>query len=121
MLFLRLSLLLLYVRIFATDKVTRYLTYFETTFCILAHTILMFLNIFLYVEPVVDTNKALGAVNLFSDICILCAPIAAFSTSQLSVKKKIGIMLVFMIGTMYIVSFCQGRSDSANVNSELAR
>ena len=123
MLSLKLSLLLLYLRIFAPDKVTRYLIYFGMTFCFLAYTVLMFFNIFSEVETVIDTNKALGAVNLFSDVYILCVPTTAISKLQLSVKKKIGVMLVFMTGIMYVVSFpsCKGRSQSANITAAVVQ
>ena len=111
MLSLKLSLLLLYLRIFAPDKVTRYLIYVGMTFCFLAYTVLMFLNIFSDVETVIDTNKALGAVNLFSDIYILCVPTTAISKLQLSVRKKIGVMLVFMTGIMYVVSLLVAKEE----------
>ena len=104
MLCLKLSLLLLYLRIFAPDKVTRYLIYLGMTICIVAYTILMFLNIFSNVNTVIAANKSLGAVNFSSDVYILCVPITAISKLQLSMKKKIGVMFVFMTGFMYVVS-----------------
>ena len=104
MLCLKLSLLLLYLRIFAPDKVTRYLIYFGMTICIVAYTVLMFLNIFSNVDTVIAANKSLGAVNFSSDVYILCVPITAISKLQLSMKKKIGVMFVFMTGFMYVVS-----------------
>ncbi|CAD6589426.1 MAG: hypothetical protein ASARMPRED_004042 [Alectoria sarmentosa] len=111
MLSLKLSLLLLYLRIFAPDKVTRYLIYVGMTLCFLAYTVLMFLNIFSDVETVIDTNKALGAVNLFSDIYILCVPTTAISKLQLSVRKKIGVMLVFMTGIMYVLALLVAKEE----------
>ena len=97
---LKLSLLLLYLRVFAPNKVTRYLIYFGIIFCFLAYTALMFLDIFTDVVVSITSNKALGAVNLFSDIYILCVPIAAVSKLQLSIKKTLGIVFIFMTGFM---------------------
>ncbi len=104
MLCLKLSLLLLYLRIFAPDKVTRYLIYLGMAFCTIAYTILMFLNIFSNVKTVIATNKTLGVINFSSDIYILCVPTAAVSKLQLSTKKKIGVLLVFMTGIMFVSS-----------------
>ena len=95
---LKMSLLLLYFRVFSPNKVTRYLIYFGIMFCFLAYSSLMFLDIFTSVEVSITTNKALGAVNLFSDIYILCIPIAAVSKLQLSMKKTLGIVFIFMTG-----------------------
>ena len=97
---LKMSLLLLYFRVFAPNKVTRYLIYFGIIFCFLAYTSLMFLDIFTDVVVSITSNKALGAVNLFSDIYILCVPIAAVSKLQLSMKKTLGIVFIFMTGFM---------------------
>ena len=105
MLSVKLSLLLLYMCIFAPDKVTRYLIYAGMAFCILAYTILMFLAIFSNVETLIGANKTLGVVNLSSDIYILCVPVAAISKLQLSVKKRIGVLLLFMTGIMYVLVF----------------
>ena len=108
MLALKLSLLLLNHRILAPDKVTRYLIYFGMTFSFLAYTPMMFLNIFVDATTLVTTNKILRAVNLASDVYILCVPIAAVSMLQLSFKKKLGVMFVFITGIMYVVSRCDG-------------
>ena len=121
MLSLKLSLLLLYLRIFSPDKVTRYLIYFGIGFVFVAYTILTFLNIFSDVQAVIDANKTLGVVNICSDFYILCVPIAAISKLQLSLKKKLGVMLVFMTGILYVVPWCQGRSGSPNIFTVLVR
>ena len=97
---LKMSLLLLYFRVFAPDKVTRYLIHFGIIFCFLAYTSLMFLDIFMDVIASITTNKALGAINLFSDIYILCVPIATVWKLQLSMKKMLGIVFIFMTGFM---------------------
>lgn len=115
MLSLKLSLLLLYLRIFSIDRITRYLTYVGMAFCCLAYTILMFLDIFSTFQMIVNTNKALGVVNFCSDIYILCVPVAAVSKLQLSAKNRIGVVFVFVTGFMYGISCCEGPRHSANI------
>lgn len=119
MLCVKLSLLLLYLRIFAPDKVTRYLIYIGMTVCIGAYTTLMFLAIFANVVTIIATNKALGVVNLSSDVYILCVPMAAIMKLPLSTKKKIGVILIFMAGTMYVASFSDGVNEFANIFTAL--
>lgn len=104
MLCVKLSLLLLYLRIFAPDKATRYLIYLGITICIGAYSTLMFLAIFLNVVLLIATNKALGVVNLSSDVYIFFVPMAAIMKLPLSTKKKVGVMLIFMAGIMYAFS-----------------
>ena len=53
----------------------------------------MFLGLFADVEAVINGSKTTGAVNLSSDIYILCVPITAALKLQLSLKKKIGLNL----------------------------
>ena len=106
MLCLKMSLLLLYFGVFGPDKVARYLIYIGMAICIVAYTALMFLDIFSNVTTVIAANKSLGVVNFTSDVYILCVPIAAISKLQLSLKKRIGVMFIFMAGIVYDVSCC---------------
>lgn len=99
--FIKLSLLLLYLRIFGPDKVTRYLIHFGIASIFTAYIIVMFLNIFTDVEDLIKSNKLIGAINLASDIYIICVPIMAVSKLQLSTKKRIGVILIFLSGTLY--------------------
>ena len=62
----------------------------------------MFVNIFVDAAALVTTSKVLGGVNLASDVYILFVPMEAISKLQLSFEKKIGVMLIFMIGIMYV-------------------
>ena len=105
MLCLKLSLLLLYLRIFAPDKAARYLIYIGVVICVSAYTTLMFLTIFVDVDTLIKTNIALGIVNFVTNVYILCVAIAAVSKLQLSTQKKIGVILIFMTGTTYVDSY----------------
>ena len=116
MLCVKLSLLLLYHRIFAPDKATRYLIYLGMTICICAYSTLMFLAIFSNDVALVANNKALGVVNLSSDVYIFFVPMAAIMKLPLSTKKKIGVMLMFMAGIMY--AFSDGVNEFANISTE---
>ena len=100
MLCVKMSLLLLYLRIFAPDKVTRYLIYVGMTFCIGAYITIMFVTIFTNIITLIAANKTLGVVNFTSDVYILFVPLTVVSKLQLSTKKKIGFMVVFMTGFM---------------------
>ena len=105
MLCLKLSLLLLYLRIFAPNNITRCLIYLGMAVCAVAYTVLLFLNIFSHIDTVIAAKKSLGAINLASDIYILCVPIPTVSKLQLSTKKRIGVMVIFATGFMYVVFF----------------
>lgn len=119
MLAIKSSLLLLYLRIFAPDKVTRYVIYCGLTFCFLAYTALMFLDIFVNAQALVNSSKVLGVVNLTSDIYILCVPIAAVAKLQLSLRQKIGVLVVFMTGIMCEASSSGRRSDLLTFSQSL--
>jgi hypothetical protein len=60
----------------------------------------MFLTIFGNLEEAIESSKIVGALNLSSDIYILCVPIMAASKLQMSRKRKIGLLLVFMTGIL---------------------
>ena len=107
MLCVKMSLLLLYLRIFSPDKVTRYLIYGGMTFCIGAYITIMFVTIFTNIITLIAANKTLGVVNFTSDVYILFVPLTVVSKLQLSTKKKIGFMVVFMTGIMYVQRYSQ--------------
>ena len=102
MLCVKLSLLLLYLRIFAPDKITRYLIYLGITICTGGYTTLMFLAIFSNPVTLIAANKALGVLNLSSDVYTLCIPVAVVTKLPLSTQKRIGVLLVFMAGLVYV-------------------
>ena len=105
MLCVKLSLLWLYLRIFSLIKVTKYLIYAGMTFCTGAYITIMFVNIFANINTLIAANKALGVVNFASDVYILFVPLTTVAKLQLSTKRKIGILLVFMTGIVYVPSY----------------
>ena len=67
-------------------------------FCFVSYTILMFAYIFLGLEAELFVDDMVGALNLASDIYILCLPVTAVSGLQLPSRKKVGIILIFLTG-----------------------
>ena len=79
---------------------TRYLIYVGIGTCSTLYTTLFFFDIFADSSFLIFASKATGAVNLVSDIYTLCIPIAAVSKLQMSMRQKIGIILIFMTGIL---------------------
>ena len=107
MLCVKMSLLLLYLRIFSPDKVTRYLIYVGIAFCISAYMTIMFVTIFSNVVTLIAANKTLGIANFTCDVYTLIVPLTAVSKLQLSTKKKIGLMVIVMTGIVYVICHLQ--------------
>lgn len=119
--FTKLTLLLLYYRLFSVDKIMRYLILAGMACCIIAYTALMFL--FTFLAPTVHylyVNDALGVFNLVSDIYIISLPVAVVSKLQLPTRRKLGIIMIFMTGILfgaaslnfneYVLTLFQGRN-----------
>ena len=121
MLSLKLSLLLLYLRVFALDKITKYLIYFGMAICVVAYSALMFLNIFSNVKTVIVANKFLGAINFASDIYIFCVPVAATAKLRLSRTNRTGVVLLFTVGLMYVAILGIKTNGSTNLFLVLVR
>ena len=98
--FTKLSLLLLYFRLFSPDKIFKYLIMTGIAVCFIAYTTGMFCYIFLNQWLLLKVNDAIGAFNVFSDIYILCIPLTAISRLRLPRGKKIGVMVIFLSGIL---------------------
>ena len=62
---------------------------------------MMFLFIFLKNDAeLVLVNKALGIVNMLTDIYIFVLPLMAISILHMPLKRKIGVGAVFMAGLL---------------------
>lgn len=96
--FTKLSLLLLYFRLFSPAKLFKYLILAGIATCFLAYTTCMLSYIFLDPLLLLKVNYATGAFNVFSDLYILFLPIVAVSQLQLPKAKKLGVMLIFLSG-----------------------
>ncbi|KAL9590111.1 MAG: hypothetical protein Q9203_001092 [Teloschistes exilis] len=108
MFFTKLTLFILYYRLFSPSKTMRYLIFFGIGFNFLFYTIYTFLyslmcpNVSKRAQTCGPRLKAMGvatsAINVVSDFYILLIPLAAISNLQLPPKKKWGLMGIFFTG-----------------------
>ena len=100
MLFTKLSLLFLYLRLFERNKLVRIGIWIGVGVCAVVYTIFMFVFIFLAeTNPAeVAFNHAFGIVNFVTDIYILILPAVAIGSLQMRTSKKIGLIAVFTTG-----------------------
>ncbi|MCJ1454230.1 hypothetical protein MMC28_004582 [Mycoblastus sanguinarius] len=101
--FTKLSLLLLYYRLFSPNRRIKHWILFGIVFCSVAYTLMTaiyILYIFWHNEQLHYVNDAVGAINLLTDIYLLCLPIAAVSKLQLPTRKRIGIIAIFLTGNL---------------------
>ncbi|KAL8710814.1 MAG: hypothetical protein Q9220_004617 [cf. Caloplaca sp. 1 TL-2023] len=108
MFFTKLSLFILYYRLFSPSKIMRYLIYFGIGFNFLFYTIYLFL----YALYCPNTSKkaatcggnlkvlgvATSGINVVSDFYILLIPLTAVSNLQLPPKRKLGLLAIFFTG-----------------------
>ena len=101
MFFVKLSLLLLLYRFFSPHRFTKYniLLAMCNSFVVYFTTMLLFC--FLHGRKfAIFTNYLLGVNNVGSDIHLLVIPIWAVSKLQLATGKKIGVMAIFLTGSL---------------------
>ncbi|KAL8697776.1 MAG: hypothetical protein Q9201_006935, partial [Fulgogasparrea decipioides] len=108
MFFTKLTLFILYYRLFNPSTVMRYLIYFGIYFNLLFYTIYFFVYIFFCPNTSKNARacgpklKVLGVatsgVNVVSDFYLLLIPLAAISNLQLPPKRKFGLLAVFFTG-----------------------
>ena len=98
----KLSLLLLYFRLFSVARGLRYSIFFGIGFMSLFYTIIMFLFIFLNESKFLSLSYAVGSVNIVTDLYILILPMVPVSRMQLSKKKKIGVQCIFLTASLYV-------------------
>ena len=112
----KLSLLLLYLEIFRPNIALRYLIYFGIVFISLFYTSTWIaFAVFSIPKPgqsllvsilSPDTAKDIplgitqGAINIVSDFYILCLPIPGVWKLQLPLKKRLGVIAIFMTGLL---------------------
>ena len=108
MFFTKLSLLLLYFRLFSPNRTMRWLVYFGIGFHFVLYTVYLFAYIFIcpstskgYVKCQ-DKLKVLSVstscFSLFGDFYMLFLPLFAVSKLQLDQKRKLGLIAIFLTG-----------------------
>lgn len=111
----KLSVLLLYLRAFSVQKILRYFIFFGIAFNFCLNFALFIINLwFCTPRPGAAWDMELGehcerltpiyvvssALNIALDLYILLLPCSTFFKLQLPLRKKIGLMIVFMTGIM---------------------
>ena len=112
--FTRLSLFLMYLRIFSPSRSARYLIYFGITATVLFYTGILLTKIISctprsgdsWIEAshskscgkTVTQSYAMGAFNVISDFCLLVIPIPVVWNLQLPLRRKVGVSAIFLMG-----------------------
>lgn len=117
--FTKLSILTLYVKIFKINKVFRYICYSMMAFMIVYLMIFFFLFAFNCNPPArtwhllgwtgggscfdnIKTSYAVGGINIFTDIVILIMPLPLIYRLQLKLAQKLGLIAIFGTGILYV-------------------
>ncbi|KAL8891807.1 MAG: hypothetical protein Q9215_001243 [Flavoplaca cf. flavocitrina] len=108
MFFTKLSIFILYYRIFSPSKTMRYLIYFGIGANFIYYTVYLFIYSFYCpntskkaitcAHEVKVISVVTSAINVVSDFYILLIPLAAISSLQLPKKRKLGLFAVFFTG-----------------------
>ncbi|ATZ45769.1 Btp1 [Botrytis cinerea B05.10] len=118
--FTKLSILTLYVKIFKINKVFRYICYGMMAFTIVYLMIFFFLFAFNCNPPArtwhllgwtgggscfdnIKTSYAVGGINIFTDIVILIMPLPLIYRLQLKLAQKLGLIAIFGTGILVVV------------------
>ncbi|KAI4241244.1 MAG: hypothetical protein L6R40_004660 [Gallowayella cf. fulva] len=108
MFFTKLSLFILYYRLFSPSKIMRHLIYLGIAFNFIFYTVYLFI----YALYCPNTSKkaptcshsvkvlgvATSAINVVSDFYVLLIPLCAISNLQLPPKRKLGLLAIFFTG-----------------------
>ena len=113
-LFTKLSLFLMYLRIFSPSRQIRYLIFFGITIIVLFYTACLLIEVIdctprpeeswivAQESKRCEQDKTLGyvmaAFNVLSDFYLLAIPLPIIWKLQLALRRKIGISIVFMTG-----------------------
>lgn len=120
--FVKLSLFLLYLRLFNPDKITRWLVYGGITVCGLFYSANVVITTVISMPspghpdtsndwisrglqqriPLYNLAIARGVFGTFSDIYLLVIPIRSIFQLQLSIQRKLGVSSIFLIGILWV-------------------
>ncbi|KAL8737108.1 MAG: hypothetical protein Q9181_002028 [Wetmoreana brouardii] len=112
MFFTKLSLLLLYHRVFAPDRVTTCLVYFGVFYCFVLYTSALLLTFLLCPSMLTASCKyqanlfifISSGLNVAGDIYFLIIPLAAVAKLHLPTRKKFGASAIFFAGLLACAS-----------------
>ncbi|KAL3476535.1 hypothetical protein BJX99DRAFT_270360 [Aspergillus californicus] len=101
--FTKLTLLLLYLRLFEQNRPVKLGIWAGIIVCSLYYTITMFLYIFLDPVDQIDLIYASAIVGVITDVYIICLPLCAVAQLHLNRTKKWRVAAVFMTGLLAVV------------------
>ncbi|KAI4283132.1 MAG: hypothetical protein L6R38_002396 [Xanthoria sp. 2 TBL-2021] len=108
MFFTKLSLLLLYYRLFAPDRMTKYLVFFGIFYCFILYTSYLLLTFLLCQSQIVSTCKhqwnlfllITSGLNVLGDFYLLFVPLVAVAKLRIPFRQKLGVSAVFFTGLL---------------------
>ena len=116
--FTKLSLFLLYLRVFSPDRRTRYLIYFGIAFTTVFYSVILIYILVVFIPPSrsswfeawrISTTQSFknvtyvqSAVNTISDFYLLGLPMPIVWKLQMPRRKKIGVSAIFLMGTLWV-------------------
>ncbi|KAL8929892.1 MAG: hypothetical protein Q9208_001036 [Pyrenodesmia sp. 3 TL-2023] len=108
MFFTKLSLLLLFYRIFSPDRVTKYLVNFGILFIFVLYTTFLLLTFLLCQSVLVQSCASewtlfvltTSGLNILNDVYLLMIPLAAIARLQMPSRQKLGVSAIFLTGLL---------------------
>ncbi|KAL8854573.1 MAG: hypothetical protein Q9221_000608 [Calogaya cf. arnoldii] len=108
MFFTKLSLLLLYYRLFAPDRMTKYMVFFGIFYCFVLYTSYLLLTFLLCQSQIVPACKhqwnlfllTTSGLNVFGDFYLLLVPLPAVAKLRIPFRQKLGVTAVFFTGLL---------------------
>lgn len=114
MYFVKLSILLLYLRVFTIAKKLRIMTWI-TILVVTAYSLAGLIGTITRCNPskgacdnVTHLSIISSVLNILTDIAILILPIRQVWKLQVSTKQRIGVLFVFALGSLYVVQRYHG-------------
>ncbi|KAL8677662.1 MAG: hypothetical protein Q9186_005924 [Xanthomendoza sp. 1 TL-2023] len=112
MFFTKLSLLLLYYRIFAPDRMTKYLVILGILYCFVLYASYLLLTFLLCQSQIISYCKhqwnlfllTTSGLNVLGDFYLLAIPLAAVAKLQMPFRKKLGVSAIFFTGLLACAS-----------------
>ncbi|KAL8804142.1 MAG: hypothetical protein Q9223_005900 [Gallowayella weberi] len=108
MFFTKLSLLLLYYRIFAPDRMTKNLVILGIIYCFVLYTSYLLLTFLLCQSQIIPYCKhqwnlfllTTSGLNVFGDFYLLAIPLAAIAKLHMPFREKLGVSAIFFTGLL---------------------
>lgn len=106
--FSKLGLLLFYYKLFAVNDLTRIGSLVGMAVVVPLYTALFFVFVFMDEASAWKANKAMAVFNIVTDFYLLVLPLTAVVWLRMERRKKIGLIVIFSSGFLYVISPYQG-------------